>query len=342
MKRLSAHAVSIACLASLCLMADVASAQSTTAGIVKAANAFLATFDEKQRGSVLFAYDDEKQRVRWSNLPTAMARRGGMSLKDMNDAQRSAAFALLASVLSPSGFEKVQQIVEGDEVLKASQRNNSLFGKDLYYFSLLGKPSEKDPWMLQFGGHHLGLNVTVAGSHGILTPTLTGAQPALYSVNGKTVRPLGRESDKAVALLNALDAGQREKAILGYKLADLVLGPGQDGKTIQPEGLKASAMNASQRALLLDLISEWSGIVHDSAAAERMSELKAGLDDTWFAWSGPIEVTAGTNISAYYRIQGPKLVIEYAPQPLGGNPALHVHSMYRDPTNDYGRKPTTK
>jgi hypothetical protein len=31
--------------------------------------------------------------------------------------------------------------------------------------------------MIQFGGHHLALNVTIAGEHGVLTPTLTGAQP---------------------------------------------------------------------------------------------------------------------------------------------------------------------
>ena len=129
-----------------------------------------------------------------------------------------------------------------------------MFGKDLYYISILGTPSEKDPWMLQFGGHHLALNITIAGERGILTPTLTGAQPALYTMDGKTVRPLGQESDKALALLNALDERQRKQAILSYRLADLVLGPGQDGKTIQPEGLKASAMNEKQRAMLLDLI----------------------------------------------------------------------------------------
>lgn len=87
------------------------------------------------------------------------------------------------------------------------------------------RPSEKDPWMLQFGGHHLALNITIAGEHGILTPTLTGAQPALYTVNGKTVRPLGQESDKAIALLNALNDTQRKQAILNYRVADLVLGP---------------------------------------------------------------------------------------------------------------------
>jgi len=313
-------------------------AQTATTRIVSAGNAFLATLNEKQRASVLFAFDDAKQRVRWSNLPTRMVPRAGLSMGDLNATQRAAALALVSSALSPRGFEKVEQIVEADEVLKGNEKNNPMFGKGLYYISILGKPSEKDPWMIQFGGHHLALNVTIAGEHGVLTPTLTGAQPALYTLNGKTVRPLGQESDKAIALLNALDETQRKQAIIGSRMADLVLGPGQDGKTIQPEGLKASAMNERQRAMLLDVISEWANIVHESAASARMAEIKAGMGETWFAWSGPTTVSPGSNIAAYYRIQGPNLVIEYAPQRLGGDPSLHVHTMYRDPTNDYGWK----
>src|SRR5262249_47473855 len=146
------------------------------------------------------------------------------------------------------------------------------------------------------------------------------------------------ESDKALALLNTLEESQRQRAIIGSRMADLVLGPGQDGKNIQPEGLKASAMNDRQRAMLLDVISEWADIVHESAAAARMAELKGDLNETWFAWSGPVTAEPGRNITAYYRIQGPHLVIEYAPQRLGGDPSLHVHTMYRDPTNDYGKK----
>jgi Protein of unknown function (DUF3500) len=214
---------------------------------------------------------------------------------------------------------------------------SQMFGKDLYYISILGTPSEKTPWMLQFGGHHLALNITIAGERGIFTPTLTGAQPALYTMEGKTVRPLGPESDKGFALLQALDDNQRKQAILSYQLADLVLGPGQDGKTIIPEGLKASEMTEHQRAMLLDVISEWAGIIHESAAAARMAQLRADINETWFAWSGPTTVAPGKNITAYYRIQGPHLVIEYAPQTLGGDPGLHVHTMYRDPTNDYGK-----
>jgi hypothetical protein len=364
----------------LCISLTIGTAQTATSRIVSAANNFLSTLDQKQRQAVLFSFDDEEQRKRWSNFPVSFVPRSGISLKEMNSAQRSAAMTLVASALSPRGFEKVQRIMEGDEVLKNTEGSNppfgnggprlpagnggpppggpppplgsrgnrpptangATFGKDLYYISILGKPSEKDPWMLQFGGHHLALNITIAGVHGVLTPTLRGAQPALYTISGKTVRPLGQESDKAFALLEALDESQRKQAILSYRLADLVLGPGQDGKTIVPEGLKVSAMNERQRAMLLDVISEWADIIDESAAAARMAELKAELDETWFAWSGPTTVAPGKNITAYYRIQGPHLVIEYAPQTLGGDPAMHVHTMYRDPTNDYGRRFTAK
>jgi hypothetical protein len=344
--------------ASLWFSVATATAQMATAQIVRTAKTFLSTLDEKQRQSVMFAFDDQKQRANWSNLPTSFVPRGGISFKEMNATQRSAAMALVASALSQRGFENVRQIMEADEVLRTNEVRNpprpggppgnganrpplggpgANFGKDLYYLSLLGTPSEKSPWMLQFGGHHLALNITIAGEQGVLTPTLTGAQPALYITGGKTVRPLGQESDKALALLNALDDNQRKQAVLSYRLADLVLGPGQDGITIQPEGLKASAMNERQRTMLLDVISEWADIIHESAAAARMAQLKADLNETWFSWSGPTTAAPGKNITAYYRIQGPHLVIEYAPQTLGGDPSLHVHTMYRDPTNDYGR-----
>ena len=36
----------------------------------------------------------------------------------------------------------------------------------------------------------------------------------------------------------------------------------------------------------------------------------------------------------FFFIQGPTLVIEYAPQ----GSIDHIHTIYRDPTNDYGAK----
>ena len=164
-----------------------------------------------------------------------------------------------------------------------------------------------------------------------MTPSHTAAQPATYTVEGRTVRPLGAENDQAFALINALDGTARSKAILNYRVADLVLGPGQDGRTIQPEGLQATALTAAQQSMLLELIREWAGIVTDAYAEPRLADIKANLSQTYFAWSGP----TASGSAAYFRIQGPTLVIEYAPQQGGVD---HIHTIYRDPTNDYGAK----
>jgi hypothetical protein len=272
----------------------------------------------------------------WSNFPVSDVPRPGLRLGSLSAAQRDRAMHLLQVALSANGYQKVLEIMGSDQALSKTG-TPYCSGTACYTIGIFGEPSSTKPWMLEFGGHHLGLNVTMAGEHGVITPTLTGAQPAVYTSNGKTVRALAQENDKAFALLSALDANQRKQAILNYEVHDLVLGPGHAGETIQPEGLKASDMNEQQRAMLLDVISEWAGIVNETYAMPRMAEIKAALDDTYFAWSGPTTHEPGRNGSAYYRIQGPKLVIEFSPQGVGGDPTMHVHTMYRDPTNDYGR-----
>jgi hypothetical protein len=164
-----------------------------------------------------------------------------------------------------------------------------MFGRDEYYVSFLGQPSTTEPWMIQFGGHHLGLNITLAGEQRTLAPSHTGAQPAIYELEGKTVRPLGRETDKAFALLSSLNEAQRKQAILDFQMRDLVLGPGRDGQTIQPEGIKGLALTDKQRQMLLDLASEWTGILHEAVAKANMDEMRKNIAETWFAWSGPTE-----------------------------------------------------
>lgn len=305
-----------------------------TRKIVGAANAFLDTLDDAVRARVNFDLNDAAQRTRWSNLPVGMAERRGLRMGDLKKNQRDAVMNLLSAVLSKMGYEKVVGIVESDEVLRQqSGGGGPSFGRDEFFISFMGKPTATEPWMIQFGGHHLALNITIAGERGVLTPSLIAVQPAKFTLDGKTVRPMGRETDKALVFIKALTEEQRKQAILGSQMRDLVLGPGHDGETIQPEGVKVSTLDEGQRQLLLELIAEWSGIIHDAAAAEKMTEIKAKLADTWFAWSGPLE--AG---KAYFRIQGPTVIIEYAPQKLGGDVTMHLHSMYRDPSNDYGRK----
>ena len=92
----------IGVLALICSSVTAATAQTATSRIVSAAKTFLSALDEKQRQSVLFAFDDEKQRSNWSNLPTSFVPRAGASLKELNATQRSAALAQDSSTLSRS------------------------------------------------------------------------------------------------------------------------------------------------------------------------------------------------------------------------------------------------
>ena len=273
----------------------------------------------------------------WSNYPVSDVLRPGLRMGSLSGAQKSAVMHLLQTMLSPMGYQKVLDIIGSDQVLSEAGQN-FCSGAACYTVGIFGEPSETKPWMVEFGGHHLALNIVIAGANGVMTPALTGAQPSVYQRDGKTVRVLAQENDKAFALLDALDETQRKQAILNYQVDDLVLGPGHAGEQIQPEGLKASAMNDRQKTLLLDVISEWAGIVQSAYAGSRMDEVKAGLNDTYFAWSGPLTHKPGQNGSSYYRIQGPRIVIEFSPQGVGGDSTMHVHTIYRDPTNDYGVK----
>jgi Protein of unknown function (DUF3500) len=315
-----------------------------TARAVAAAQGFLAALDDAKRAKASLSLTTEFK-TRWSNLPTGVTlqsgatERSGVKLGDLTPSQHEAALALVAATLSPTGYRKVMNIVTADEVLetasapKRAAGSRIRFGRAEYYVAILGTPSVTQPWMIQFGGHHLAINVTVVGKDNVLTPSHTGTQPAKYTLTGETVRPLGGENDKAFALINALDAPQRKQAILEYQVADTVLGPGLDGKVIQPEGIRVAGFSAGQQGMLLDLISEWVDILHEEASRGKMAEIKSNLKDTYFAWSGPTTNGSG----AYFRIQGPTVMIEYAPQGRGTD-TDHIHTFYRDPTNDYGAR----
>jgi Protein of unknown function (DUF3500) len=305
---------------------------SPTARAVRAANAFLESLDAKQRDRAVYDFGSAK-RAGWSNLPVTMVARNGVRLGDLTGAQRALAMEAVAAVLSKEGYRKVVDIMDGDQQLVTGKGGGkgpkASFGIDQYYLAFFGTPSPTAPWMLQFGGHHLGLNVTVVGKDFVLTPTHTGAQPTSFVRGGKEVRPLGLENDAAFKLINLLDDQQRPMAMLNEKSKDLQLGPGRDGKKLEPSGIKGSALTPEQRAVLVELIGAWVNMLDGDAAAARMAEIKGKLDDTYFGWNGP--TTKGS--AAYYRILGPTVAIEYAPQ--GG--INHIHTVIRDPGNDYGQ-----
>ena len=66
--------------------------------------------------------------------------------------------------------------------------------------------------------------------------------------------------------------------------------------------------------------------MHEAVAKAKMEEMKKNIAETWFAWSGPTEKGS----AAYFRIQGPTVLIEYAPQRMGGDATkAHPHDLPR-------------
>jgi len=133
-----------------------AGTSDTTQKAVAAANSFLAMLSDAQRAKVDLPLN-KTTRSNWSNLPTGAVfqsgatERNGLKFGALTAAQQEAALALVRSTLSPSGYEKVINIVNGDETLErttAPRRppaTRTRFGRAEYYIAILGKPSASEP-----------------------------------------------------------------------------------------------------------------------------------------------------------------------------------------------------
>ena len=82
------------------------------------------------------------------------------------------------------------------------------------------------------------------------------------------------------------------------------------------------------------LIEQWVGDLPSAQAAKRMRGIESEIDQMKLSWNGGREPKSDMS----YTIQSPSLIIEYACQDLGGDPLNHLHSVYRDPTNEYGKQ----
>lgn len=310
---------------------SVTPAGGDSAAIVAAAEAFLATLD----GELLTAANerfDSSSRAEWSNLPADIFERTGARFGDMSDKQLTALYEFLAVALGEQGFQNASQIIMADGVLGADNNYRLGWGSDNYWIGFYGTPSTTEAWGWQLDGHHLAINSTIVGDSISMSPSFVGVEPAEYSYNGVTYRPLANKIDKGLALVNALDSNQQSVAIISAQQGDMVAGAGNDGVVPQQEGIRASDLTIQQQAMLLDVIGQWVNNLPTPAAAARLAAIEADFSATTFAWTGG--TNAGDNI--YYRIQGPTLLIEFQVEGNLGADGGHLHSIYRNPTNEYG------
>lgn len=313
---------------------QVGPADAKAQGIVAAAQTFLSTLSDTQRRAVVYAFNNNEQRARWSNFPTSFVARGGIMRKDLSARQNAALDALLSQVLSTRGVRNAKLQMAADDLLVGGKGGPAAdFGSGFYYVAFVGEPKTDKPWMFQFGGHHLAINATFAGSRASFSPMLTGGQPLTVPFEGRRVYITREEVDAGRAFLASLTAEQRAKAIRGGQAINILLGPGEHGTMVAPEGIRGSELTEPQKQLLLAVIEARVGHFNERDAAAKMLAARKGLNDTYFGWWGPTNPIG----AAYFRVTGPQIILEYGPQSMaGGDSTEHAHNMYRDPANDYG------
>ncbi|MEX2174994.1 MAG: DUF3500 domain-containing protein [Pirellulaceae bacterium] len=315
----------------------------TGATMTDEATKFLATLDETQRQAALREYDDPK-RIAWHFIPLEGEKeREGLKIGQMNPTQRKAAHTLLQTVLSETGYGKVTKIMELETLLKELQKGKQgpIRDAERYYFVVFGKPTVEGRWGLSIEGHHLSLNFVVEKGNVISSsPTSLCTNPALVMSETlpsipKGTRVLAKEETLAFELLASLTAEQRKAAIIADKAPSEIRAAGEAQPPADPAvGIAAEKLTGDQRSTLLSLIQEYADNVPVDVAKARMEAIeREGLGQVYFAWAGADKPGVGH----YYRIQGPTFVIELVNvQPdAAGNPANHVHSIWRDMTGDF-------
>jgi hypothetical protein len=311
--------------------------------MAEAAADWLASLQPAQRDKAGYPFPATGERTRWYYTPNE---RGGLPLAEMDPVQQRLAHRLVASGLSEGGYAAASTIMGLENVLDAregwrrsySGRAMPNRGRDpqLYFVSVFGDPGAGS-WGWRVGGHHVALNYTVLPGEGVsASPLFLGANPASTRLVGPVVlRPLGAEEDLGRQLLDSLAADQRATTVLSPEAPDDIL---QTNRPVveagPPEGLSAARMLPQQRELLAALLRQYLGRLPGPVAAVVAERFAGdGLEAVHFAWAGGPE----PGQPHYYRVQGPRLLIEYDNVQNGVN---HVHSVWRDPEGDFGQSST--
>jgi len=339
------------------------SAQQLVQRMSEAADNFLASLAPYQRRQALFDFPSQEARTEWHFTPVA---RGGLPFANMDRHQRRKAEKLIATGLSRTGYVTASTIVGLEMTLDFKEgwiwpdtgRDGSL-----YYVSIFGRPDPVQPWGWRFEGHHISLNFTIVKGQIVApTPTFFGPNAAGMTLSAvASLRPLAGVEDLARDLIHALDEGQRAAVILAPAApSDMVtsnhravaegqlhLGETEIEKwraaaglehshidalrfSYSPRGLAAGAMNSGQREILHALIGEYIHRMPEELAEIELARLQqTGIEQVHFAWAGGIERRQGH----YYRLQAPNFLVEYDNTQ---NDANHIHSVWRDPANDFG------
>lgn len=314
---------------SLLLSSQGVSAQN--ASLAEKASVFLALLDPEQSEKARYAFEDD-ERFNWHFVPRA---RNGISFNELNEKQRQSALALLKTSLSEQGFQKANNIMALENILREVENRgpDDAYRDPLNYsLTIFGDPETRGIWGWRMEGHHLSLNFSSSDERIVSsTPTFWGSNPAVVRTGRYSGRQvLKQETALGFTLVNSLDRNQLGTAVVSAKApAEIITGNQRKADLQEPAGLSFDKMTDAQKKLFLQLLNVYVKNYQFDFSKRFMEKIeKAGLENLTFAWAGSLQPGAGH----YYRIQGPMLLIEYDNTQ---NNANHVHTVVRDLTNDF-------
>ncbi|MEM7220664.1 MAG: DUF3500 domain-containing protein [Pseudomonadota bacterium] len=305
------------------------------------ATAFVATqnlfaaLTPEQRERAVLPIDSELRR-NWSNLPSGITdfARNGLRFGDLDDAQRVLGLRVLAAALGRRGYGLASDIVAADRILGDTIEGPYIGWSDAnYWLAFFGEPSTSEPWGLQFGGHHLAINLSYDDGQVVsASPGFFGIEPATFALDEREFSPFDALLDDAVAFAAALPVDQLAAAAVGERPDEVFAGAQRDGFVPPIEGLSAALLDASRRDELLGLVAHFVRLQPPGAAARRLDEIESSMDQLRLVWLG------GTNGAGelYFRIQGPRLLVEFSTEGAVGADGGHYHAVYRDFELEYG------
>ncbi len=344
MSRRRLPAVVVALAIAMCVTAAWSYYKLAGAGetMLDEAKKFIASLDAEQRAKAVIGYD-EATRTDWHFIPKPDGAREGVRVRDLNETQRKAAHALLKAAMSEAGYGKATKIMSFEGLLLELERgkgNKNVRDTERYFFTVYGVPSPESKWGLSIEGHHLSLNFVVDKGHVVsTTPSAFGANPAIVKSDNlpsiaKGTRILAKEEMLALQLVASFNDEQKQEATL-EKLPTEVRNAGAAQPAMdEAKGISTGKLTGEQKSVLRSLVEEYANSFPPDVAKERMEAVQSGgIDKIKFAWAGSPKEGEGR----YYCVQGPKFQIEFVNvQPdSAGNPANHIHSVWRDLRGDF-------
>jgi hypothetical protein len=305
----------------------------TARRIGDAVTRWVATLDPDRRSRAVFPFDT-LERFAWDYRPGS---RRGLPLGDMTEPQRAAAMAIVDVAMSERGAAEIRAIIALEPILgeieRAAGHGGSNRDPGLYWFAVFGDPAGDRHWSWRIGGHHVAIQTTMVDGRLIgSAPSFLGANPArIPSGPSAGARALDGEEALARALLATLSPVQRRVAVVDpVAPPDILSGNGRLADLGEvPTGIRHAELESAQRNGLERLIRHYLDRAVPEVAGAEWDRVRADVASMTFAWAGSDVPGRGH----YYAIRGQNLLIEYDNTQNGAN---HIHSVWRDLTNDWG------